>query len=690
MLQSFCPPGKQVLRVTVYPSDFGKQRMAEELKYGPQRIWIKQDTKKRNTSAGSSVDSFGDEDDEEIDENEDLYDNIEDYEDEEGAENNDEDDDEVIEEDEQEEESDNDAEAKKTGKKDGDFQRKGGAVGIVLHDDMVRRRTKAGHKDDSDGSDNEDDEGDDEDQSMSDDSSTVSDKRNKRTKSKKEQTDIDEVALREYELSKLRYYFAIAECDSLETANILYEELDDVELQDSAMALELRFVPDDLDLSAREVRDTSTGISHNYKPPEHFSIDALQHTKVKCTWDEGDKDRERKLTNVSSWRSLRDSELMQYIASSDSEDEDMEMDEPMEEEMEEGSFGRSARGSARGSVGKGSISSIRSVKKTRAKKLRKLLLGGAASSDEEDVKEKDDFFQAAEDENNASDDDDSGVIDIPKKKSKSKDTKESKKKSKKAGVNVLDDLKESDEMVMSYVPEEEQELKEKLSKKKKSGSHNTKDSSDLTPLELELQKSAAIKKEKKEAKRQYHEMKTQEAKAIAHLTKQQLKTDHLLALDADETADGEGDRIVTNLRPWEAERERHKDNVEKKKVKNKFKKGKGRYEEDTAPDTAEGTTGENVALAQTKNSSFQIDVTDTRFQKVFGGDASFGIDTTSHDYKATTGMQTILETQRKVHAKQQKKTASATPAATSSAMEESGNQVVEVDSLVNRLKRKFQ
>lgn len=67
----------------------------------------------------------------------------------------------------------------------------------------------------------------------------------------------------------------------------------------------------------------------DYKPPD-FVVNALQHTTVQCSWDEGEKDRERKLTNISQWRQLQESELLQYVASSDSDDDD-------EEEEEEGS-----------------------------------------------------------------------------------------------------------------------------------------------------------------------------------------------------------------------------------------------------------------------------------------------------------------------------------------------------------------
>ena len=77
------------------------------------------------------------------------------------------------------------------------------------------------------------------------------------------------------------------------------------------------------------MRDQSFEIGMDYQPPD-FVVNALQHTTVQCSWDEGEKDRERKLTNISQWRQLQESELLQYIASSDSDDE--EEDEKEEEE----------------------------------------------------------------------------------------------------------------------------------------------------------------------------------------------------------------------------------------------------------------------------------------------------------------------------------------------------------------------
>lgn len=67
------------------------------------------------------------------------------------------------------------------------------------------------------------------------------------------------------------------------------------------------------------MRDECTEVGLDYQPPD-FVVNALQHTTVQCSWDEGEKDRERKLTNISQWRQLQESELLQYVASSDSDD----------------------------------------------------------------------------------------------------------------------------------------------------------------------------------------------------------------------------------------------------------------------------------------------------------------------------------------------------------------------------------
>jgi hypothetical protein len=101
-------------------------------------------------------------------------------------------------------------------------------------------------------------------------------------------------------------------------------------------------------------------ISLDYKPTD-FVVNALQHTDVQCTWDEGEKERENKLTNISQWRQLNESDFQQYIASSDSDSDDGN---------------------------------------DRAKNIRKLLIGNDGEVSDAD---EDDFFTKADD-----DDDDEG------------------------------------------------------------------------------------------------------------------------------------------------------------------------------------------------------------------------------------------------------------------------------------------
>jgi len=59
VLQSFCPVGGAVHRVTVYVSDFGEKRMERESRYGPQGIW--------KTGKKDAKDDSDDDDDDEDD-----------------------------------------------------------------------------------------------------------------------------------------------------------------------------------------------------------------------------------------------------------------------------------------------------------------------------------------------------------------------------------------------------------------------------------------------------------------------------------------------------------------------------------------------------------------------------------------------------------------------------------------------
>lgn len=103
-------------------------------------------------------------------------------------------------------------------KSDGEFIREEGAIGVLMYDELVRRgKAKTADQNDI-----------------------------PIASTSKIEEGINEIALREYERNKLKYYFAIAVFDSVETAEIIYQQLDGIEFEQSSMIFDLRFVPDDI------------------------------------------------------------------------------------------------------------------------------------------------------------------------------------------------------------------------------------------------------------------------------------------------------------------------------------------------------------------------------------------------------------------------------------------------------------
>uniref|UniRef100_A0A1B0FFZ6 Uncharacterized protein n=1 Tax=Glossina morsitans morsitans TaxID=37546 RepID=A0A1B0FFZ6_GLOMM len=130
--------------------------------------------------------------------------------------------------------------------------------------------------------------------------------------------------LRQYQLSRLRYYYAIVECDSAATADKIYKECDGLEYESSATLIDLRFVPDDTNFDEDEPTDVCYELPDisNYKPRQ-FTTTALQQAKVDLTWDETAIDRKELGEKLSSGKldDISEKELRKIVACS-SEDED--------------------------------------------------------------------------------------------------------------------------------------------------------------------------------------------------------------------------------------------------------------------------------------------------------------------------------------------------------------------------------
>lgn len=104
--------------------------------------------------------------------------------------------------------------------------------------------------------------------------------------------DFDGAALRQYQLERLRYYYAVVICSDASTAEKIYEATDGTEYLSSANFFDLRFIPDDTTFDDTP-RDECTSVPENYRPTE-FVTDALQHSKVKLTWDTVPEEATRK------------------------------------------------------------------------------------------------------------------------------------------------------------------------------------------------------------------------------------------------------------------------------------------------------------------------------------------------------------------------------------------------------------
>ncbi|POS70754.1 hypothetical protein DHEL01_v210855 [Diaporthe helianthi] len=140
--------------------------------------------------------------------------------------------------------------------------------------------------------------------------------------------DFDSDALRTYQLDRLRYYYAVMVCSDKNTAQKIYEATDGSEYLSSSNFLDLRFIPDDITFED-EPRDECDRVPSDYKPVE-FVTDALQHSKVKLTWDVDPEEVKRKdsIKNAfsGSKNDIAENDLRAYLAS-DSEDEEEDDEE---------------------------------------------------------------------------------------------------------------------------------------------------------------------------------------------------------------------------------------------------------------------------------------------------------------------------------------------------------------------------
>lgn len=138
-----------------------------------------------------------------------------------------------------------------------------------------------------------------------------------------DETDFNTEKLRQYQLNRLKYYYAVVTCDSKETANKLYEDCDGMEYETSSARLDLRFIPDDMTFDQTPKESCTQMPDLAVYKPSTFLTSALCLAKVDLTWDETDVDRVKMTMKKFSDDDLDNDALNEYIAVS-SDDENSE------------------------------------------------------------------------------------------------------------------------------------------------------------------------------------------------------------------------------------------------------------------------------------------------------------------------------------------------------------------------------
>lgn len=171
-----------------------------------------------------------------------------------------------------------------------------------------------------DGHESSSDEGD---QEVEDDDEGAEDERIKKSILKEDQgLEFNSAKLRRYQLERLRYFYAVLNCSSVSVAEAIYNAVDGTEYLTTANFFDLRYIPDDTDFSDDKPRDECERIPDGYRPND-FVTDALQHSKVRLTWDADDGTRKeaQKRAFAGSRADIDENDLKAYLGSESSEDD---------------------------------------------------------------------------------------------------------------------------------------------------------------------------------------------------------------------------------------------------------------------------------------------------------------------------------------------------------------------------------
>ncbi|KAK4574803.1 pre-rRNA-processing protein esf1 [Recurvomyces mirabilis] len=417
----------------------------------------------------------------------------------------------------------------------------------------------------------------------------------------KEQADdgseFNTAALRQYQLERLRYYYAVIECDDKFTAKHLYDSMDGREYLTTANFFDLRFIPDSTSFESDKPRDECTTLPAGYKPNE-FRTEALTHSKVRLTWDDDDTTRKEVQKRAFSRAELDENDLQAYIGSEES-DADSTTSRKSSAEDKRARKAEEKRRAMREKLGLGAESAVATAKGSKAEPVGEMTVTFSSGLGKKKSEGKEGVFM-----NEPQDEESTRVRYIRKEKERKAKRKERAKG--RSGEADSDAEEAAPGASTKDIVEDDA----------------TEDAGFNDPFFNDPATAAAAEKKARKAER----LAKREAKA-AKEAEEAGKRKELELLMAGDTA---GDAV------------RHFDMREIEKMEKKKGKGKKGVKKGKKGEEGEGVEGDVAGETEV----FKLDAQDPRFGALFESH-EFAIDPSNPRFKGTEGMRGLLEEGRR-------------------------------------------